>query len=150
MPQPLPFKELLGFNLKIARLRADFSQAEVAAAMSELGFKDWRRQTVGNSEKGTRRVTAEELVGLALVLNVKPERLIWPESGEDMVSLPDFTFRALRLVMDDGSVTWKDGKPVAGPSNAQALTPDAARQLRGALGVGEGEHFSATFRPGDQ
>lgn len=128
MPQPV--SKLLGFNLKVARIRAELSQAETAARMKELGFSEWRRQTVGNSENASRRVTAEELVGLALVLNVKPERLIWPESGEDMASLPSgFTFPALRLVMNDGSVTWEDGKPVAGRTQARELPADAAREL---------------------
>ncbi len=144
----MPFRELLGFNLKIARLRAGLSQAQVATLMVVLGFSEWRRQTMGNAEKGIRRVTVEELTGLSLVLDVKPERLIWPESGEDMVSMPSgFTFPALRLVMNDGSVTWEDGKPVAGKTRARELPPDAARDLRALLGVAEGEHFSVTLRP---
>lgn len=149
--EPTEFKHLLARNLRAARAATELSQEQVRKGMNSLGFTSWLGSTVSLVMRGERRVTTEELIGLALVLNVKPERLIWPENGQDLVSLPSgFTFPALRLVMNDGSVTWKDGKPVAGRSQVRELAPDAARELRGLLGVGEGEHFSVTLRPGDQ
>jgi transcriptional regulator with XRE-family HTH domain len=137
MPQPV--KELLGFNLKVARLRAGLSQSDTAGRMKKLGFKDWRRQTVGNSENGGRRVTVEELAGLALVLGVAPGRLLWPENGESPVSLPSgFAFPGVRLVMNDGSVEWAGEDPVAGPTKARVLPADKARELPPWLFGGDG------------
>jgi hypothetical protein len=39
---------------------------DLAARMQRLGYGAWLYQTVGNVERGKRRVTAEEVLALAL------------------------------------------------------------------------------------
>ena len=98
--------------------------------MNALGFTSWQRSTVSVVERGKRKLSVEELVGLALVYEVAPARLFRPDNGELPVSLPGgFTFRGVRLVMNDGSVEWEDGKPVAVPTKALVLPADRAQEL---------------------
>ena len=50
--------------------------------MRALGFKGWRRQTVASVEKGKRRVTVEEALGLAMALETTLPRLLAPVKGQ--------------------------------------------------------------------
>lgn len=62
-------------NIRAERARANIGQQELAERMEALGWK-WVRQTVGQVEGGTRRATADELIGLALCLDIPVLRLI--------------------------------------------------------------------------
>ena len=44
--------------------------------MCELGFTEWRRQTVASVEQARRRVMAEEIYGLAAVLGTTTAALM--------------------------------------------------------------------------
>jgi transcriptional regulator with XRE-family HTH domain len=57
------------------------TQQQVATGMTQLGF-DWVRQTVGQIETGDRRVTAAELIGLALVLGKPPIWFLLPHGAD--------------------------------------------------------------------
>jgi len=46
--------------------------------MRALGFEPWIRQTVGSTERGRRRPTTEESIGLALALETTVPRLLMP------------------------------------------------------------------------
>lgn len=65
------------------RLREDagWTQAQVAEAMTRLGFK-WTRVTVAEVELGTRRVSMEELVGLAAMYGEPLLLLLTPDVGD--------------------------------------------------------------------
>lgn len=86
------------------------SQADVAERMQELGFTYWRRQTTARVELGGRRVTAEELAGLAVVFEVDLTVLAYPPGDNQPVSLPggqEIVFPAARYdvsVHPEGSV----------------------------------------------
>jgi transcriptional regulator with XRE-family HTH domain len=126
----MPFIELLTRNLRAARAAAGLDQAQVRDQMNALGFTSWQRSTVSAVEHQQRRVSVEELIGLALVYEVAPVRLFRPDDGELQITLPGgFTFHGVRLVMNDGSVEWQDGKPVAVPTKALVLPAERAREL---------------------
>ena len=61
--------DALAANIRSMRARKQLGQESVASRMRDLGFATWTRQTVGSTEKPTRRVTAEEIFGLAQVFD---------------------------------------------------------------------------------
>jgi transcriptional regulator with XRE-family HTH domain len=70
---------LVGRNLRGIRDEAGLSQAEVAEGMAAGGFPVWTKQTVADVERGTRKVSLDELAGLADVTECKLERLLSPD-----------------------------------------------------------------------
>ena len=53
--------------------------------MRALGFTSWLRQTMSTVEKGRRRVTAEEILALALVLGTDVTMLMLPPRAEKVM-----------------------------------------------------------------
>jgi hypothetical protein len=85
------YLDLIARNVRVARaaVTPKLSQAGLAKRMQRLGFKEWRRQTVGNTERGQRRVTLEEALGLVVALEVSWGNLLFPAAGDmRLVSLP--------------------------------------------------------------
>lgn len=69
-------------RIKDVRTRQGLSGATIARRMSELGFS-WSRDVVGHIETGRRTsVTVDELMALAVVLDVSPLVLLLPETPE--------------------------------------------------------------------
>lgn len=56
--------------------------------MRALGYSAWVRQTVARVEGGKRRLTAEEVFGLALALETRLMGLIEPDPNDGPVVLP--------------------------------------------------------------
>lgn len=85
-----PYLDLVARNVRVARAAASpkLSQADVAERMRSLGFREWRRQTVGNTESGKRRLTVEEMLGLCAALVRAPVALLTPQEGRANISLP--------------------------------------------------------------
>lgn len=73
---PAVIQGAVAANIRAERARARLSQQDVAGAMQARGFAYWRQQTTGAVERGERRVTADELVALANVLQASPEALL--------------------------------------------------------------------------
>jgi len=71
------FGVIIGDNVKALRDEAGWTQAEVAEAMASLGF-DWKRITMAQTESAVRRVTFEELLGLAVLFAVPVVQLLLP------------------------------------------------------------------------
>jgi transcriptional regulator with XRE-family HTH domain len=69
-------RELIAANIRAYRARRAMSQREVADAMRAAGHYKWRYQTMSVIERGERRVTADEILGLARVLDTFPVHLI--------------------------------------------------------------------------
>jgi transcriptional regulator with XRE-family HTH domain len=84
----LRYSEILGRNISAARGRSQLSQSAVAARMRALGF-DWKQQTAAATEKAKRRVTAEELLGLAEALEVSIPVLTSAAGYDGFVELPN-------------------------------------------------------------
>lgn len=79
---------VLAKNVRAARARKGLDQEPLAARMRALGYPAWRRQTVASVEKGNRRLTAEEIVALALALQTTIGALMEPAADDEFVSLP--------------------------------------------------------------
>ncbi|HEY2088258.1 MAG TPA: helix-turn-helix transcriptional regulator [Mycobacterium sp.] len=73
---PAAIQRAIAANVRAERARARLSQEDVAGGMRERGFGYWRQQTTGATERGERRITADELVALAAVLQVSTEALL--------------------------------------------------------------------------
>jgi transcriptional regulator with XRE-family HTH domain len=78
---------MIARNVKAERVRRGLTQEQLAARMSELGYR-WHQQTAGQVEHCTRRLTAEEVLGLAVALAVPVDRLLYPPEGAPGVVLP--------------------------------------------------------------
>ncbi len=74
----LTYGAILGRNIAAARTRGGLSQANLAARMQDLGFKEWVAQTVSKSERNDRRVLAEEILALAASLDTTALHLMSP------------------------------------------------------------------------
>jgi transcriptional regulator with XRE-family HTH domain len=103
------YKVILGRNISADRGRLQLSQTAVAARMQELGFEDWRQQTVASVEKGRRRVNAEEVLGLALALESTLPRLLAPIGGALWVELPSDSGQLLPGMDVVGLITGAQG-----------------------------------------
>jgi transcriptional regulator with XRE-family HTH domain len=71
----MDIKDALSANLRSQRARINIGQDELATRMTALGWK-WVRQTVSKVEHGQRRVTAEEIFGLAQALDTTATSLM--------------------------------------------------------------------------
>jgi transcriptional regulator with XRE-family HTH domain len=88
MPEE-PYATVVAANLRAARAAADLSQADVGERMRALGFRSWLGQTMSASERGKRRVTIEEILGLCAALETPPGALLLPvRSGNPDIALP--------------------------------------------------------------
>jgi hypothetical protein len=86
--------------------------------MRALGHTAWLYQTVGHVEKGKRRITAEEVLGLAETLETSIGRLMSPDEDDNSVTLPSGAVVPVLHVQvsvrgqNDGSVQWDGNEPV--------------------------------------
>src|ERR1035441_4382471 len=108
------YSEILARNIRIARARGRVSQEATGMRMSSLGFTAWHRQTMGKAERGERRLTAEEILGLAVVLETSVGALLSPEADDGAVAFPAgmavgavSVRRSVRGTRDDG-IAWQD------------------------------------------
>lgn len=104
--------------MRAARARLGLEQEPLAERMRALGFSAWRRQTVANAEKNTRRLNAEEVLGLALALETSIGVLMEPTADEARIALPSGQAIDAACVawsvrhFNDGTVTWDRSAPV--------------------------------------
>lgn len=127
-----PYGEILARRIRAVRAEKQLKQDSVARRMRALGFEAWTRQIVGSTEKPTRRVTAAEIIGLALALETSVPTLLTAVPDDEAVAFPtgDLAVQSMvKLVtgFNDKSVRWEDDKPVftAGKSAWMAGDPDA-------------------------
>ena len=124
------YGEEIAANVRAERVRAGLKQADCAHRMQALGF-EWHTQTVSNVERGGRRLTAEEILGLALALEVPMSRLMRPDGHSEFVRLPAgqeirtmTVVRSVLFHLNDESVRWDGDKPVPGEP-AEGVRDDA-------------------------
>jgi transcriptional regulator with XRE-family HTH domain len=101
MTEPTTLGKILARNIASARVARDFDQQDLAARMRELGWK-WVRQTVGEVENTRRRLTGEEIFGIALALDTTVDRLMTPLWGNEPVQLPSgvtLPWQSVKLVI---------------------------------------------------
>ena len=132
------YKGILGRNISGDRGRLQLSQTAVATRMRDLGFADWHQQTVASVEKGKRRVTAEEVLGLVLALETTLPRLLAPIGEGLWVELPSGSGHLLPS-MDviglangakggSGTISWYKNslvRAVVSPREVEGMFPDA-------------------------
>jgi transcriptional regulator with XRE-family HTH domain len=135
---PTTYSDVLARNIKAHRGRANLSQDLVAARMKALGYTAWLRQTVTNVEKGRRRVTAEEVLGLAAVLETSVASLMKPTDDDVVVEFPSGAAIAVASVrrsvdgQNDRSVRWDGAIPEidSEPELTQLVAEGAAARTR--------------------
>ena len=94
--------------------------------MTALGFK-WLRQTVTEAERGRRRITVEEALGLSVALQVPMDTLLYPPPGEvPEVALPGghHTIPAGRPWRDLTSLREEGDVIIAAPSGERRPEPE--------------------------
>lgn len=118
---PETYHQLLARNIRAARARRGLGQESVARRMRALGYEAWVRQTVGSTEKPSRRVTAEEILGLSYALETSVSVLMSPSADEEASvvglgpgsSVPvESVYRSARAALNDGAVRWDGDVPV--------------------------------------
>jgi transcriptional regulator with XRE-family HTH domain len=115
MATPTTPGAILAGNIAAARVRRRLQQSDLADRMRALGWK-WVRQTVGEVEGNNRRLTAAELYGLAVALEVSIPQLMAPSDPDGAVVFPNghaiHSFSVERLAgrgRNDHAVQWPDG-----------------------------------------
>ena len=84
----MAYSEVLARNIRGARSRQGIGQKSLATRMRVLGYTAWFTQTVGKAERGERRITAEEILGLAACMGTTVQRLMTPLWEDRWVELP--------------------------------------------------------------
>lgn len=113
------YGKALAGNISAARGRLRIGQDTVAARMRTLGYDNWIRQTVSRTERGERRVLAEEVVGLAIALQTSVWQLMTPWEDDEPIDLqprglrevPPAYLRGLVRGPVYGSIVWDGDKP---------------------------------------
>jgi len=133
MTDETTYGDVLARNIRAARSRKGLNQETLAARMRALGYTAWLRQTVANVEKGRRRATAEEILGLGYALETSIAALMKPTDDDKLVTFPSGRSIAAWWVQrsaagfNDSAVEWNDDIPgFAGPREA-ALVELAAQ-----------------------
>lgn len=126
----MDYGEFISRNIAAWRAMRRLKQSSLAARMRALGFP-WHQQTVGAVERDERRVSAEEVLGLALALQtvmaelLKPAELFGAPEPMKAVVLPSGDSLTVNDVMglvysaNDGAVTWDGDKPIFSPGGAR-------------------------------
>lgn len=113
----IPYADVLTRNVRAARARKGLDQELLAARMRALGFSVWVRQTVARVEGGKRRLTAEEVFGLAFALETSLMSLLEPAREDGPIGLPsgaEVPFLAVHELLWGGSdytVRWDGDVP---------------------------------------
>jgi transcriptional regulator with XRE-family HTH domain len=112
------YDEVLARNARAYRSRKGIGQERLAARMRALGYTAFLRQTISKVEKGERRLSAAEVLGLALALEIRMSQLLEPQAGDHQIELPngeplsERTVRLLVAEVNDHAIYWKDDVPV--------------------------------------
>jgi transcriptional regulator with XRE-family HTH domain len=110
-------------NIAGVRARKGLKQSDVVERMNSLGYSDWHRQTLSRVERSDRRIQAEELLGLAIVLETSVTRLLAPVWEDKHVELPNGMPLGVIAVegyiggewVTDERILWHGNKPVYQP-----------------------------------
>jgi transcriptional regulator with XRE-family HTH domain len=123
--EPKTYADVLAANFRAARARIGLSQETTAARMRALGFGGWRYQTVGVVENGRRKLSAEEVMALAWVLELSISALMSPAAEDGDVRLPSGdrisarSVAMLAIAYNDRSVAWDGADPEFRPDDGE-------------------------------
>jgi 8-oxo-dGTP diphosphatase len=141
---PDTYREILARNIRAARSRLGIGQDNVALRMRALGYDAWIRQTVSSTERGRRRPTAEEILGLAACLGTTVQHLMSPLLFQDgPVELPSGAVLAPGQVRSLIFGTGPNDEQIRG-SSVQGATDLRGIRWQGDAPVWEGSEHPAT------
>jgi transcriptional regulator with XRE-family HTH domain len=119
-------------NIRNLRDKSGWTQAQLADAMTEIGFK-WKRITVAEVEGDDRRISFEELCGLSALFGVPMVHLLLPSDhvvvdlNETLIRVPGPMLRELMLGRRGhsgrGGATWRAAAAVLRGSSLQGRRP---------------------------
>lgn len=92
-----PVAEAVAANVRAVREARGLSQQQLAGGVAELG-RPMQATTIAKIEGGDRRVDVDDLVALALALNVSPARLLVGDQPQD---------EEVRLAADVSVPAWR-------------------------------------------
>ena len=90
--------QVIGENVKAAREARGMTAEAFAERVGEILGSTWPRQTVYLLEAGGRRLAAEEVVAIAIVLDVSIADLFTPSAEVDTVQVGKQSFPRDRLL----------------------------------------------------
>ena len=137
------YGEVLARNIRAVRSRSNLGQESVVARMRALGYDTWHRQTMGKVERGERRITAEEVLGLSVAMETSIAALLMPDADAKQVTLPGgqvLGIAAIRFSVRAGhavAVSWQGDQPVF---------PDPFAPLQGVIPQADQETFRTQVR----
>jgi transcriptional regulator with XRE-family HTH domain len=112
---PASYGDAILENIRATRARKKLDQDDVSERMRKLGYTSWHRQTLGKVERGERRLTASEVLGLALALGTNISVLL---AGplDDVIELGDIQLSgqevtSLAFGRNSRSIVWNGNVP---------------------------------------
>lgn len=151
------YDDVLARNIRAERGRNRLGQAAVVARMRALGYEAWHRQTLGKIERGERRLTAAELLGLTYAMGTSIAALLTPPPGDKTVAFPAGQIVPAESVRNslhygrDRAVTWEGNNPVFSDDSPPDVA-DAYQQMAASLPPEAGavfEKMAAAAATGD-
>lgn len=133
--------DLIAGQLKQLRARRKLTVKDLAARCQELGGTELTANVLTNIEVRRRDVSADELLLLALALDVAPIHLLTPppDAATGLAVTPD-------VVADpEAAALWVRGDAALLPSRAAAYLEYAAERA-GPTGRGSSDHAAAVLR----
>jgi transcriptional regulator with XRE-family HTH domain len=140
------YMSFIGENVKHHREDVGWTQTQLAAAMTRVGF-DWKRITVAEVERGSRRVSLEEFLGLGSIFGEPAVSLMWVHSDGDDVAFAGSRGLAPGIVnlmligegneINAADLDWSAARVVAGLGDGAddwRAVPDRARRQRAGYG----------------
>jgi transcriptional regulator with XRE-family HTH domain len=124
---PASIDEVIAANIKLARERNGWSQADVVRRAALVGFP-WSRSTVADIEIARRSVSAEELIALPSIVGVELSDLLrW--DGDVVIGEWIYPGKTLVKIIRDRSLRVE-------PSAAETRPPDETEEVAArALGI---------------
>lgn len=133
------FSVIVGKSARGTRLARSLSQEQVAARMRAMGFSGWLRQTVGQVERGKRRLVVDEVLALSFALETSIAELIMPAADEQLIELPSGRTVSVAVVRHSirgnraAGFRWSGDTPVFPPLGPFATEPGPDLQLSALL-----------------
>ena len=118
--------------MRAVRSARGLGQEQVAARMRVIGFDTWLRQTVGQVERGKRRLVVDEVLALSFALQTTIAELIMPAADEETVELPNGQAVSVALIRHSirgtraTDVRWVGDELVLPPAGVPFRTEAAA------------------------